>query len=271
VENNTLKNTAVGTVKRNNNSDFPLLIDSNKQSFVSLSEHSKHTLDIKALEASLDNVLGCKLSDISLGGGKKQLDVCHALVKRYSNKEIGKDLYLRFSREFFGNNPRPSAMFFQNTDEMSQKVFLMYQLSYAHYILGKYHKMKDSFPSYCCGIAADNVLIAFWEAGIVSAVKVGNDSYDHAYLVVPFVLENQNSEGVIVIDPTSDQLIWDKRKKVRNLVMLITEERWSYVTDWGYGGDLYPEKVEISTCYGRRDVSYGDYLKEAFKNPVVVV
>lgn len=230
---------------------------------------SSCSIDIKSLETSLDNIFGCKLSEIPSGGGKKQIDICKRFIKRYSNSGLSYDLFVKLSKEFFGEDLKPSAMFFENIAEMSKKILLMYQLSYAHYILGRYN--NSSFPSYCCGVSAENLLAAFWEAGIISAVKVGNNSYDHAYLIIPFIIKTPDLMGVVLIDPTSDQLINDGRKKVRNLVMVLTEEKWTYVTDWKNGGNLYPEDIEISACYGHKIENYNKYLEDAFKNPVIVV
>jgi hypothetical protein len=162
-------------------------------------------------------------------------------------------------------------MFFENIFELFKKTIFIYQFSYAHYIIGRHDRMKNSFPNWCCGYSAENVVSALWEAGIVSAIKVYNNKYDHAYVIVPFVVNVSDTRGVILVDPTSDQLFYRKEKKVRNLVRVITQEEWEYRTDWAQGKNLYPNVVEASACFGGVEKDYGEYLQSAFINPVVVV
>lgn len=264
------------TVRRNNSDDFPVLVNCNEKLSIQLEKQDECdvfscNVGVETLETLFDSFFKCKLSNIPLGGGREQFSICRSFIKNYSNSGSESSMISKLIKKFFGNNLFPSAMFFENVSELSKKILLMYQFSYAHYILGKYHEMKNSFPSYCCGFSSINLVYAFWEAGIISALRVNNASFDHTYVVVPFFLKEYNQNGIVFIDPTSDQLINDKKKKIRNLTAVIFKEEWVYKTDWENGANLYPEIVETSVSHKDETWSYKDYLREAFKNPVIVI
>lgn len=264
----------VQKIKRRNNDTFPTFIDSKEESLFIQDKPSKidsfhGSMDI--LETTLNDVFKCTLSEIRLGMGKKQVALCETFIKRYSNSGVESGYYPKLTKKFFGEKLKPSAMFFESTDELFKRTVFMYQFSYAHYILGKYHKMKDSFPDWCCGYSSGNVVVALWEAGIASAVRVVNHSYDHSYIIVPFILDAPEMRGIIFIDPTSDQMFVARKDKVRNLVRIIIGEDWEYKTDWRNGANLFPEDVCSSASFGNEDKNYENYLRSAFQNPVVVV
>jgi|GEM_PF-5604105 len=259
-------------VKRNNNDTFPIFIGSKEESFFASekSESYSYQGNMNMLEALLNDAFKCTLSEIKLGGGKEQVSLSKTFIKRYSNGGFPSSIS-KFSEELFGRGQEPSALFFEDVVELFKKTIFMYQFSYAHYILGKHNRMKYSFPEWCCGRSAQNVTCALWEAGIVSAVKVYNNPYDHAYVIIPFIIGTSSIKGIVLIDPTSDQLFIKNERKVRNLVRIITSEQWEYRTDWVGGKNLYPDVVEESVCFGDIGNGYEGYLQQAFQNPVVVV
>lgn len=262
-------------IKQKNNINFSPFIKLDEKLFIDSEKYPKdislYYINVVTLETYFDSILECKLSCTPRGIGEKQLNICKALMRQYSNNGGEDDYYFSdLGRYFFGNGLKPSAMFYQDISSMFEAIILMYQIAYAHYILGKYNRMRNgNFPYWCCGISTRNLLASFWEVGIISAIKVQNECYDHSYIIVPFFLKNPESTGVIIIDPTSDQLIEDEEKKVRNLMIITTKERWSYITDWKCGADLYPQHVGISACDGVNKVEYHNYLKQALQNPVV--
>jgi len=262
---------SIRKVKRNNNDSFPIFVSSKEESLFApeKSESDSYRGNMDMLEALLNDAFGCTLSEIKLGGGKEQVSLSKTFIKRYSNYGFPTSIS-EFGKKLFGGDQEPSALFFDDIVELFKKTIFMYQFSYAHYILGKHNEMKDSFPDWCCGRSAQNVTCALWEAGIVSAVKVYNNPYDHAYVIVPFIV-GTSIKGVVLIDPTSDQLFTKKERKVRNLVRIITSEQWEYKTDWVGGKNLYPDEVEESICFGDTGKKYEGYLQQAFQNPVVVV
>ena len=249
-----------------NNKRISLPLDSEESAV------NNDTLDVntEAFELMMNSYMGGTLSDVHLGDGEKHSEVCRKYVRHYSNYYKDDDFFSKVSSEYFVDNPIPSAMFYKGTAELMRDVLIMYQLSYFHYLLGKKNEMKDSFPKYCCGISCHNLVVSLWEAGIISATMIYCRSYDHAYLIIPFILNNPVAKGVILLDPTSDQLMFRPNEKVRNDIKVFCEKNWRYETDWEDGNNLYPDVVEISSCYGREDVDYGKYLKTALKNPVTV-
>lgn len=253
-------------VHRKNNESSPFLVD--------VSNHLRNdmSVDVGLFETLLNEFFECRISDLSLGERVRKIDVCRKLVRHYSNDYLSDSLYPELIEEFFGTDLGPTAMFYENVVDMQKSIFLMYQLSYAHYILGKYNKMRDEFPNNCCGRSARNLVAAFWEAGIVSAIMVYDSPDDHAYVLVPFVLESLNStKGVILVDPTSDQLTKNRKEKIRNNTIIFTEVDWEYRSDWQEGSNLYPSRVELSASYGSEHTNYRRYIEEAFVNPVVVM
>lgn len=226
-------------------------------------------VDVETLEAQMDALLGCTLKRMRLGGGKGQVDICQQYVGRYSH-DIPYHALSQVSEACFAENDAPSSMFYEDGDALVKDILTIYQLSYFHYILGKRNKMKGSFPSYCCGQSSKNLITAMWEAGIVAAVIVRSNRYDHTYLAVPFVVKG-GTEGIILVDPTSDQLINDSKKKVRNSIQILPAIGWEYRTDWRGGRNLYPEEVETSSCTDFSEYHYDEFIKTALANPVIVV
>lgn len=253
-------------VKRRNNENFPFLVDVSNYL-----DADNLTFNVSVFEKLLNGFFECRLSSLRFGERVKKLDICERFIKFYSNVSPEVSFYAEISKDFFGEDLKPSAMHYRNIIEMKRNVFLMYQLSYFHYVLGKYNRMKGEFPYFCCGRSSRNLLTALWEAGVISAIQVCNNKNDHSYNIVPFIVETPRIEGVIVIDPTSDQLIHGEDRKIRNNVMIMTEKKWVYKTDWKGGSDLYPDEVETAACYGSCSQEYEEYVRETFLNPVVVL
>lgn len=252
-------------VYRKNNEHFPIFIDPCK---VIIDEVK---VDIVQLEKSMDNFFNFKLSELTLGEKINNIELFKGLVRHYSNHYLERELFGELSESYFGGNLFPSSLYYESISEMQKNILLMYQLSYCHYVLGKTNKMKGNFPRYCCGISSRNLLTSFWEAGILSAIQVYDSRDDHAYIIVPFILESHNHKGVVLVDPTSDQLVYDDKKKIRNNICIFTERNWTYSGDWRGGANLYPETVEISACSGYATEDYDSYIDKALSSPVVVI
>lgn len=251
-------------IKRCNNDHVPFLV--NPSSYI-----NKKEFKLKTFENLLNKFFGIELAKMSLGESISLLSVCQQLVKKYSNDGHEDRVFTEAIRKYFGDKQNPSAMFYADYYELLKNVFLMYQLSYAHYVLGKHYKMRGNFPRYCCGRSSRNLLLSCWEAGIMSAVQVATWSCDHSYVIVPFLVNEPISMGVVVIDPTSDQLMNAPRKKIRNNTMIKEKRVWSYTTDWSSGENLYPEYVETSVSNCTENVKYDEYIDQALKNPIMVI
>ncbi|MBT3940780.1 hypothetical protein HOD83_01090 [Candidatus Woesearchaeota archaeon] len=195
----------------------------------------------------------------------------------------------------------PSSMVVKDLDELSRHALLSYYVCYEHYKLGKKLFWNDDFPELCCGPATSNVVLTLIEMGYHNALYAGADK-DHAYCVLPFVMEDTGEKGIILVDPTAEQMWWSNEKP-SNDVRIIFGERWEYKTDLveiivnegpvfaeeeGGGSDLFPN--EIVGMVNLRDhvsmfdwlsipipldlkveqLSVEDYLNQAFANPVPV-
>jgi hypothetical protein len=254
----------VKTILRRNKDHFPLFVDILPFLQIDL------RVNVRLYENLLNRYFGFKLSHMALKINAQKLRFIKDYFGYYSNEGHKLELFAEKAEKFFGIVRKPTAMFYNNAKEMQKCVFLMYQLSYAHYVLGMHYSMKNSFPHYCCGISSGNLLVALWRAGVASAV-VANDSRDnHCYVIVPFALNDLKTKGVILIDPTSDQLTRDLAQRVRNNIRIFTSKKWIYKSDWSQGSNLYPSTVQVSACYGDSEVDYDWYVGYAYNNPVIV-
>jgi hypothetical protein len=172
----------------------------------------------------------------------------------------------------------PCSMVVRDLEELSEHILIAYQIAYANYILGiKDDSMKD-FPSGRCGVSARNVMFSQMEIGYANAATASSDSSEHAYPILPFVMKDTGLQGVIIIDPTSDQLWASLEKKPRNMISVMLGDEWNYITEGGldsfpkdflYLGNLMENLHAFAPdgCFrfyegGRR------YLGEAFSNPI---
>ncbi|MFZ2253104.1 MAG: hypothetical protein WAW13_02935 [Minisyncoccia bacterium] len=255
------------TIERNGEPVLlPLKLD------IQTSEHRKPIIDSHSLENQMDEHLGWALREVGLGRGEpEQVEICRRYLKHFFfDYPSGISIAQQIEKNFRPHS-NPVCMWYETTDELIEHIGIIYQLMYFHYFLGRHHQMKNSFPSYCCGVSTRNLTFALWEAGIVAAVSTYNDSHDHAYTIVPFVVHQTGQKGVILADPTSDQLHHAANKKVRNHLAILPPKDWEYVADWGDGANLYPKRVEVSTCYGIDKRDYEAYLDLAFLKPAIVV
>ncbi|MDP3882057.1 MAG: hypothetical protein Q8Q31_04250 [Nanoarchaeota archaeon] len=134
----------------------------------------------------------------------------------------------------------PCSVLFEDVADLASFVVEAYQLAYAHYVLGTKTNIKNSFPHYCCGVSASNLVVGFWDHGISMAMYAFDGWDDHHYLAIPFVVGKNQSPGMIVVDPTSDQLYPGLKNPPRNAVFAINGKKWSYETQWAGGKNLFP-------------------------------
>jgi len=136
--------------------------------------------------------------------------------------------------------PGISCLDVKSMSELEGIAQQIYQICYANYVLGKKHLLR-SFPQGRCGSSSRSVMLSLMNLGYASTACAYNATNDHMYIIEPFVLGK--SKGVIIGDPTSDQL-WDS-KKPRNMVSVVFSTLWEYLSDWkrarnGTQEDLYP-------------------------------
>jgi len=229
------------------------------------------TIDSHRLETQMDSFLGWTLRDVGLGEGSlEQANTCKRYIKRFLHNCESDKFYKNLVKANFEPYEDPVCMRYETLADLADSLGVIYQLMYFHYFLGRNTRMKWSFPRQCCGFSARNLTTALWEAGMVAAVSTHNDSHDHSYVTVPFVLMETGRTGIILADPTSDQLWNAGSKRIRNHMMVLPSKDWEYRTDWGDGEDLYPEIVQLSTCHGTEEKDYNQYMESAFNNAAVV-
>lgn len=224
-------------------------------------------VDSHALETQMDEVLGWELSQLRLGqGSSKQASVARSHLSYFLDYYPDDEFVARCIRSNFAYHAVPVCMVFENEAELHECATATYQLMYFHYFLGKHQKLKGQFPQFCCGLSARSLTLSLWESGVVAAVSAYDYIDDHAYVIIPYRIRGSEKMGVILADPTSDQLNIKKSERVRNVIALLPPAGWEYRTDWQGGSDLYPQLVQYSSCYGAEDVKYTQYIKRAFSN-----
>lgn len=236
---------------------------------VKTNRHDTTIIDSHSLESQIDSQLCWVLSQINLGDGStEQIAFC----KRYLNHFRIHYPTWHFFAEYISSNfekpAEPVCMVCETESDLFDQLSTIYQLMYFHYFLGKSQKIHDSFPYYCCGVSTRNLTIALWDAGVIAAVSVHDSIDDHSYVIVPFRIRQTGRIGVILADPTSDQLYRDQRQKVRNYLAVLPPRGWQYRTEWAGGSDLYPQFVQVSICHGTENKNYNDYLETVFQNNV---
>ncbi len=211
--------------------------------------------------------------------------------------------YLDNILEKFENIKTPSSMAVSDLEELEKHVLKAYQSSYAHYIIAKKKGLKNfisytRFPENCCGMSSRNIMLSLMEHGYHNAVYGYNEKNDHGCVLIPFVMED--NQGIIIIDPTSDQL-WDdsmprehflKKPKNHSFVVfgnlkdkkfVCFNGNWKYITDRRGEKDLVPENmIYLETLRDHKNQQVdnikpyncfrglADYLEKAFSNPAEI-
>jgi hypothetical protein len=223
-------------------------------------------VDTFALEAQMDTMLEWKLSEIGLGQGTPdQAKTAKEYLRHFLKYYPDKDFVRACVDSNFERHSDPVSMMFEDEMDLLDCVGIVYQLMYFHYFLGRHYRLEGNFPSFCCGISSRNLTLSLWEVGIFAAISTYDDRDDHAYVIIPYQMSN-GTNGVILADPTSDQLHRDRSKKVRNHIALLPPNGWQYRTDWRGGSDLYPLLVQLSSCLGKKDIDYPKYILSALQN-----
>jgi len=178
----------------------------------------------------------------------------------------------------YGEIDSPCAMIVNSEEELATHLSTAYQVAHFHYILGKKHNLKGSFPDLCCGRSSRSLMLSLMDFGYPNATYAYSNRYDHGYTLLPFVLGDKKISGSILIDPTHDQL-WDKTD-IRNAVMLKLGPKWEYRNGWAHGADLFPDRIctidiirKIPNNISDDDLYHRDgekSLNQAFANPVKV-
>lgn len=192
-------------------------------------------------------------------------EICKQYVSNFEMNCVLNPHLEKYLSQIYETIKYPCSITLNNEAELEKMVLDAYNLSYMHYILGCEKNLKGSFPNYCCGISSNNLQYSLMSLGYPNALRVRNSEFDHDYVILPFIYKDQI--GVVLADPTSDQL-WKKHKnRPRNVVSVYLGNKWSYETDWKSGANLYPTKVEYFPEI-IKSVDMEIFLKNAFSNPI---
>ena len=245
----------------------------------------------KPYELGLDSLLGINLSELKRGEELPDsvLKHCRELVPFFGKPEFEWVGIL----EKFIDVDFPNSMFIKDFEELEKHVAKIHQVMYAHYVLGKFENLKNSntgdfFPNNCCGNSSGNVVRSLLGLDYSSAIRAINRPLDHTYVVIPFLIDG-SKEGIIVADPTSDQLFPSLNGKApRNSVSVFFKREFFYNTEWCGGDNLYPslavvyspvmrfETSDWRDCKAgiinlkRKDMDFDHYLSAAFSNPIKI-
>jgi len=169
----------------------------------------------------------------------------------------------------------PCSMLVKNPKHLMQEVSNIYQIHHAHYLVAS-REMED-FPDLCCIGSGCNVVTSAWKLGNFNMAYSWNKRGSHAYGISPFVMENPQIKGVVISDPTSNQL-WDDDSmpnKPKNLIFIISGSKWDYKTEFNQGANLYPSSIfHIGLVNSRMPMhdtprpTTAEYFKKAFENPI---
>ena len=185
--------------------------------------------------------------------------------------------------------PLPIAKLVKDIKELEKDIVMVYQVAYAHYVIAKHNdltKGDNSFPKNCCGICGGNMTASLMLHGLLHASysSLGEQDSNHGYVILPFVMLDPPMEGVILVDPTSDQLGKCEGKVRRNFVAIKQGTKWDYKTEYANGMNLFPVCVlylgSLSKMEGIRSSGAltdnhklyfqggKQFLESAFSNPV---
>ncbi len=239
----------------------------------------------RAYEEELDRKYGIKLRELKNGErsafrGDLQNNMPFNALGSFSPAWVDASKVENRVLNKYPSTPGFCCMHLNDERELLEHVRFIYEVSYNHYVGGK--ECDISFPNYCCGVSANNLLLTLMLRGYPNASRFDNSKFDHVYNGLPFVLGDNKEKGFIIIDPTSDQLFRDKRRAPRNHLFVVFGTTWEYRTDWEQGADLFPSEQDYSdftnlhilrekrrsTNYNSRDMD--KYFREVFKNPVKV-
>ncbi len=259
---------------------------------IGLTEPNDFSLLVSTYEREMDTLLCVDTSKMCKYGiidNDSAPDICKLFVPNFKPDGSITPADHNYLCTIYEKIKSPCSMAIKSLNELEKIVLDTYHVSYAHYILGHKNKLKKrgqknklieySFPNYFCRTSSDNVMLSLMMRGYPNAMFVGNIIFDHAYVVLPFMFEGRG--GVILSDPTSDQLWKNHKNKPRNMVSVIFGDRWKYKTDWECRANLYPDNaahlnnVKNAQIRENGNLRYGIYksnvqqlLQEAFSNPI---
>lgn len=160
-------------------------------------------------------------------------------VPFFERTNLDDDTAMRLTEGLFGHY----SLSISDIQGLYRMMSEAYQVAHHTYILGRKTNMKGTFPFNCCGPSSRAIMLSLLDFGYPNAAYAYSDTFDHGYVVLPFVLGSGDDafRGSVVVDPTFDQL-WDT-SRTRNAVFIKEGQRWRYKTQFKGCADLFPTKV----------------------------
>ena len=248
-------------------------------------------------EGTIDDfVLDTELFESEIGRRNGHLDIGKIGVGQLSEEELAH--YQRIIPYHHGNHPiklisslipkaeqfpNPIAKIVANLEELERDILKIYQTAYAHYVIAKNSSRYEDFPRLWCGNSSMGLQGTLMLHGFLNATTAISFIYDHTYVMLPFVMINPRINGVILVDPTSDQLGKIQGKAYRNFVAIKRGTEWKYITEWEGGGNLFPSRISYLGNLSQKGAIMSDgklksysfyfrdgdiFLETAFSNPV---
>jgi hypothetical protein len=199
-------------------------------------------------------------------------------------KEIAPYYCGRFQKELLinrlGHNLGPNAKYYDDMTQLEDDLSKIFQISFANYVLSMHSSYSNAgeFPEGCCGPSSRSVMASSIIHGMHNAASVVSSGwYTHVYDIYPFVLGKSELKGIILADPTSEQVNEDK---VHMKILIHPEYRYKK----GHFLDVSPRKVmhigslnipgailpngQMNWEDRFYDTDFRDYIKEAFRNVI---
>lgn len=168
-------------------------------------------------------------------------DEAHRAILFKYGKRVSKDTIADSILSENEHIPDYLSMKVNDLEHLDSYMEYIYNLCYMHYVIGKEINYKSMFPFYCCGISGMNMNLTLMANGFVNSSYVYNSVDDHGYVVLPFVMGEEEQKGYVIADPTSDQLFFNSNFNTRNLVFAVFDKKWEYRTNWKGGSNLFPK------------------------------
>lgn len=142
----------------------------------------------------------------------------------------------------------PFAKIIKDKSELEKDILKVYQVAYSHYVVAKHYgfaKTTSIFPYNCCGLSSRGTTGTLWMHRLLNACSAVYSEIDfvHAYVILPFIMLEPKFNGVIIMDPTSDQLGKNVGEVRRNMVAVREGSTWEYRAGNDSGVNLFPNRI----------------------------
>lgn len=156
------------------------------------------------------------------------------------------------------HQPSTSSLSIKNRSELELHLSTIHELAYRNYATYKKQNDPKGFPSRFCRRASFDLYLNLFFNGYSNPLFIDPPLSGHAYLGLPFVFNNKTT-GVIIVDPTSDQLSFNDSLFPRNNILLLSRGFFEYdanILSQNYDGitSLFPKSKQ----HGIHSFSYSN-------------